>query len=271
MCLLTVLFGVHPEAPVVVGANRDERYARATEPVQLLRSVAPRTLGGRDVLAGGTWLAVNEHGVYAGITNRPSAAGRDPARRSRGELPLLLTEHPSAERAIAALRAKVCCPDYNACWLLVGDREALFYVAIGDDEQPGITELSPGVHVLENRPLTTFSAKAEMVRGALGPAATWRGPQLVKALHAVLASHDQPSPHLVGREATEPARRAELKAACVHTADYGTRSSTVITLAADPGRPPRVHYADGAPCASPLEDVSRVLGAPGGSRGPLRE
>ena len=44
-------------------------------------------LGGRDELAGGTWLAVNEHGVVAGLTNQPAAVGRDASKRSRGEMP----------------------------------------------------------------------------------------------------------------------------------------------------------------------------------------
>ena len=53
----------------------------------------PRILGGRDEKAGGTWLAVNEHGVVAGLTNRPAPDGADPARRSRGEIPLALAAH----------------------------------------------------------------------------------------------------------------------------------------------------------------------------------
>src|SRR2546429_9416944 len=102
MCLLAVLFHAHPEAPVVIAANRDELYARAAEAIQVLRPSAPRILGGRDVLAGGTWLAVNEHGVYAGVTNRPAATGRDPSRRSRGELPPAPADHtPASETGVA--------------------------------------------------------------------------------------------------------------------------------------------------------------------------
>jgi uncharacterized protein with NRDE domain len=257
MCLLAVLFRVHPEAPVVLAANRDERYARETEPIQVLRSAGPRILGGRDALGGGTWLAVNEHGAYAGITNRPVANGRDASRRSRGEFPAMLTGHVSAEDAVQAFGEAVCCADYNPCWLLVGDRDALFYVAVGDTEKPAITKLGPGIHVLENRPLDAFSAKAAMVRDALVPATTWRGPALVSGLHAVLRSHDRPSLGADGGDAGPP-RRVELTAACVHTPDYGTRSSTVIVVPYDRARAPGVRYADGAPCTSPLDDASRL-------------
>ena len=76
-----------PGFPLVVAANRDERLDRPAHSLCVLREHAPRILGGRDDLAGGTWLAVNEHGVVAGLTNRPSPGGRDPTKRSRGELP----------------------------------------------------------------------------------------------------------------------------------------------------------------------------------------
>ena len=79
MCLLIAMFGVVPDAPLIVAANRDERFDRPAVPITVLRERRPRILGGRDELAGGTWLAVNEHGVVAGLTNQPSFNGRDPA------------------------------------------------------------------------------------------------------------------------------------------------------------------------------------------------
>jgi uncharacterized protein with NRDE domain len=259
MCLLAVLFHAHPEAPVVIAANRDERYARAAEAIQVLRESAPRILGGRDVLAGGTWLAVNEHGVYAGVTNRPSPTGRDPSRRSRGELPLTLANHQRARDAVAAFRKRIRCSEYNPCWLLVGDRDALFYVVVGGNEAPAVEELSPGVHVLENRPLAPASAKAEMIRLALLPAPGWLGPTLLGKLHGVLGSHDLPTADL-REEGDESAstRPPQVHAACVHTPDYGTRSAALILVPFAPERAPQVHYADGPPCITPLEDASHL-------------
>ena len=66
------------------------RSNRPAQPMTVLRDAGPRVLGGRDQLAGGTWLAVNDAGVVAGLTNRPTKGQRDPAKRSRGELPLRL-------------------------------------------------------------------------------------------------------------------------------------------------------------------------------------
>ena len=67
MCLLIALFQVVDDAPLIVAANRDEQFTRPAVTMTVLRERDPRVLGGRDELAGGTWLAVNEHGVVAEI------------------------------------------------------------------------------------------------------------------------------------------------------------------------------------------------------------
>ena len=38
----------------------------------------------------------NQHGVVAGLTNRPAPGGRDLSKRSRGELPLMAAEQRTA-------------------------------------------------------------------------------------------------------------------------------------------------------------------------------
>ena len=51
-------------------------------------------MGGRDLVAGGTWLAVDDGGTVCAVTNRHPGTGKpeppDPTRRSRGEIPLSL-------------------------------------------------------------------------------------------------------------------------------------------------------------------------------------
>lgn len=250
MCLLTVLFRVHPEAPLVVAANRDERLDRPAEPMRVLR-VVPRTLGGRDAKAGGTWLAVNRSGVIAGLTNQPAPAGADAARRTRGELPVLFTAEADAEVGVRLHAGRLRCEDYNACWLLVGDRDALFFVAVEGKGPPRATPLRPGVHVLENAPLEPVSPKAARVAAALSGAASWRGDDLVAGLAEVLRDHDVPD---------GPAREGRpmaLGAPCVHAGPYGTRSSTIILV--PPGAAsPRVLFADGPPCRAAFEERSSL-------------
>src|SRR4051812_22050566 len=160
-----MLTRVHPDAPLIVGANRDELLERPAIPMSVLRESNPRILGGRDELAGGTWLAVNEFGVVAGLTNRPTGGQRDPSKRTRGELPLALAGHRSAAAAVEAFASHYRPSDFNPSWLLVGDREGAFGIDMTGDGAPVVTPMAPGVHVLENRPADTPSPKVDHVRG----------------------------------------------------------------------------------------------------------
>ena len=259
MCLLIALFQVVPGAPLMIAANRDERLDRPAVAMTVLREAGPRILGGRDELAGGTWLAVNEYGLVAGLTNQPSASGRDPGKKSRGELPLAFAAHKYAADAVAAVAAALNPDDYNPCWMLIGDRRSLFSVGLAGAGGPHVEQLGPGVHVLENAPLHAPSAKAGLVRGLIsdgraaqpdqGPAGTQ------DALDAVLRVH-QPA---VAQPRTDDTGRvwpAEISAPCVHTPEYGTRSAMTVCLP-DSGVPV-VRVADGRPCEVPFVEVTRL-------------
>ena len=134
MCLLVVCSRIVAGIPLVIAANRDELLDRPATSMTVLQETSPVILGGRDEKAGGTWLAVNECGVVAGVTNRPSPSARDPNRRSRGELPLLLAAEATASAAVAAFSTGVEPSCYNPAWLLVGDRLSLFYIELGGVE-----------------------------------------------------------------------------------------------------------------------------------------
>ncbi len=265
VCLLIALFGVVPGVPLLIAANRDEMYERPADPITVLRAAQPRILGGRDELAGGTWLAVNEHGVVAGLTNQPTGA-RDPAKRSRGELPLAFAAYPDAKTAVTEVCARLDPSDYNPCWMLVGDRHALFSVDLSGGHRAGVEELPPGRYVLENAPLRQPSAKQQRVAGLVAAldGAGLDGAGRVEAgldeagrvearLAAVLRDHQPaagPRPPGPGR----PARPPELSAACVHTERYGTRSAMIVRVGQS--GEPRVSVAAGPPCVTPLLDVT---------------
>ena len=259
MCLLAVLHRSHPEAPLIVAANRDELLAREATSMTVLEDGPPRILGGRDHAAGGTWLAINEHGVVGGLTNRP-AGRRDPARRSRGEWPLLLARFATAAAAAEAFVAAFAPADFNPGWVLVGDGRELFYIDMtGAAAQP--VALDPGIHILENRPLDGASAKVELVRRRLGGIASARGAELTDRLRSLLASHAVPEEgERAERFAGSPPRPPAANAACVHLGMYGTRSSTIVR--ARPGAAPRIWSSDGPPCTAPLVEVTDLWAAP---------
>ncbi|HEY5251745.1 MAG TPA: NRDE family protein [Acidimicrobiales bacterium] len=261
MCLLVMAFGLDPEAPLVVAANRDEWLDRPATSMTVLRESHPRILGGRDERAGGTWLAVNQYGLVAGLTNRPLPDGVDPTKRTRGELPLALASHRTAAEAVEDFVRRFSPSDYNPAWFLVGDRTSLYCIDLSNGPRPLALELGPGVHVLENIAFGEPSKKVDQVRQLLGPPDLLRGPDLLSKLSVVLADHSVPSDlgrstELAASGSESPkGRRPETLAACVHTDDYGTRSSTLIRVPADTDAFPEVQYADGHPCTAPFIDA----------------
>lgn len=250
MCLLVVLSRVHPATPLVVAANRDEWLSRPALPCAVLQERGPRILGGRDELAGGTWLAVNEHGVFAGLTNQPTPI-RDPSRRSRGELPLALVQHASARAAVDAFLPRHRPADYSPAWLLVGDRQALFLLDMTAGDEARVVELLPGLHVLENRAWGAPSAKVRAVRAQMGAIVPGDDESLVGQLSAVLRSHQIPDGP-AGHSGVEGfVRPPETEANCVHAGPYGTRSASIL-LVRVASEPPRLWISEGPPCTHEL-------------------
>ena len=86
MCLIYVAWRRHPRHRLVVAANRDEFHARPALPVHWWDDT-PGVLAGRDLEAGGTWMAVGTGGRFAAITNYPDPVPeRIPGAPSRGAL-----------------------------------------------------------------------------------------------------------------------------------------------------------------------------------------
>ena len=259
MCLLLVGFRAGFDVPLVVGANRDERYDRPADPVRR-RGAAPRILAGLDVEAGGTWLAANEAGVVAALTNQPVELGRDPSKRTRGELPFLLAAARSAREGVDALIETVDPQAYNPCSVLVGDRSCLFSLELGTATTVQARELPPGRYGLENRPFGVETPKTRFVQARFdGIDATATGELLRDALRTILADH-RPAPRRAGE--TEP-RRPEQLAACVHGERSGTRSSLIVVVPPGAGLA-EVWSADGPPCTTPYRNVSGEWDRPAG-------
>jgi uncharacterized protein with NRDE domain len=88
MCLIAMAWGVSPQYPLVIAANRDEFYARPTAPLARWTTQAGHTIvSGRDLRDGGTWMGFADNGRFAMLTNVRNPAATPPAQpRSRGAL-----------------------------------------------------------------------------------------------------------------------------------------------------------------------------------------
>jgi uncharacterized protein with NRDE domain len=244
--------------PLIVGANRDERTDRPATAIAMLRDKQPRILGGRDEQAGGTWMAVNEYGVMCALTNRPTADGPDPSKKSRGRLPLVAAMARTAAEGADALTEELATSSYNPAWLLVADRQSLHYLAVGPDESSEPQQLDPGLHVLENAALEIPSVKVDHVRAALSEAEA-AGTPFWEALPAVLGDHTVPEPPSGTHRFQDGRERIEATlAACVHAEGYGTRSSSLVRVSEVATGLPEILVADGPPCTTPFVDATSL-------------
>lgn len=241
MCTLALFHRPGGARPVVLAANRDEFYARPTAGPGLL-ATEPWIVGGRDIVAGGTWLGLNADGLVAGLLNRRTANAIDPTRRSRGQLCLDALRHNSVLSAatfVCAQRAD----HYNPFNLLLASPAAA--CVIGNISGAMVRQdLTPGVHLLTNLEINDFEcpriAKSYGLFSALAPAIDASDPEtLCAALRAVLADHSTP---------LDPRAHAPLNNLCVHTEMYGTRSATIVLAQASPTVQWHMWYAPGPPC-----------------------
>lgn len=165
MCLLA--FDYRPDAPVCLHlvANRDEFHARPSAALGRWGD-HPDIIGGRDLQAGGTWLAAHRRGRFAAVTNV-----RDPALRvpqdapSRGHLVRKALESSdllSCLRDLAEHQAQY----YAGFNLLVGDADGLWHLHRARDSTY-LTPVSPGIHAISNADLDTPWPKAELARQGL--------------------------------------------------------------------------------------------------------
>ena len=149
MCTILLAWRCHPDAPVILAANRDELIARASAAPGVL-SASPLVMGGRDLVAGGTWLAVDAGGTVCAVTNRHPATGKpappDPTRRSRGEIPLSLLT--GAARDIAARLAVLGPGRYNPVNVAWVSAERALVAEVDDSGPVRVIDLQPGAHVL---------------------------------------------------------------------------------------------------------------------------
>jgi len=137
MCSIVILHRPGHPWPVLIGANRDEMLDRPWDPPGRYWPDRPEVVAGRDRLAGGSWLGLNDEGVVAGILNRINSLGPQPGRRSRGELVLEALDHADAAEAAWAL-ADLNPLAYRSFNMVVADNRSAFWLRNLGDSAEGI-------------------------------------------------------------------------------------------------------------------------------------
>ena len=112
----------------MIAANRDEMADRPWSPPARHWPDRPDVTAGRDDLAGGSWLGINETGVVVAILNRRGTLGPMDGMRSRGELVLDALDHADAVEAVEALSA-LDPAAYRSFNMVIADNRDVFWLA----------------------------------------------------------------------------------------------------------------------------------------------
>jgi len=240
MCLLAIQYQLVPGAPVLVAANREEFYERPTQP-PTIQSGKPRVLCGIDAQAGGTWLGVNQHGLFAAACNRRRSVPSYPSR-SRGVLCRDLLKADSARQACDMAMEELASGRYDGVNYVCADRDSGWVVCSGDELEA--IELREGLSILGGTGVNdVHDPRAELARRLL-----------------TLQTLDSPVKFLAvaSKVFARPPAAPGRPTIVTRDADRGTVSSTLLSLGIKP-RDAIYQYAPGPPDQTKYEDYSPLL------------
>ena len=222
MCLITFAYHAHPKYKFILAANRDEFYTRPTKPADWWQD-QPEILGGRDLLAMGTWMGISKNGRFAAVTNYRDLKNIKSDVKSRGHLPthfLLGTSSPNDY----ASKVQKNGADYNGFNLIVLENE----MAYAGNYSENSYELGFGVYGLSNALLDTPWPKVEKAKFEFD-CLIQKGFQLENLIE-MMDDTEQAADELLPDTGLDYEREKALSAICIRTPEYGTCCSTALTI-----------------------------------------
>jgi uncharacterized protein with NRDE domain len=207
--------------PLILAGNRDEFHGRPTS-IADWWSDKPDILGGRDLQAGGTWLALHRKGRFATVTNYRDAEPVSAKFLSRGHL---VTGFLESDQSPLDYLESIDGSKYAGFNLIVGDASKAAYLS-NRDVRP--RELRAGLYGLSNALLDGPWDKVERSKRGL---ATLLHQDAVNETTLLCLLNDR---NLGPVEEVEAERLGfaiahAITAPFIVTPEYGTRCSTVVT------------------------------------------
>lgn len=224
MCLIFISINNHPTYKLIIAANRDEFYNRKTAAADFWED-KPNILGGRDLEACGTWMAMTKIGRIGMITNYRDPQNINPKAPSRGELVSDYLEkgtHGLSYLNSIELKAK----DYNGFNLIVGTQDELWYLS---NYKKGIEKLKPGLFGLSNHLLETPWPKIIRGKEKLAPLLKEKTID-TKNVFEVLCDSQQAIDENLPNTGIGLERERMLSSMFIKSPNYGSRCSTVVLI-----------------------------------------
>ncbi|MCP4301193.1 MAG: NRDE family protein [Gammaproteobacteria bacterium] len=220
MCLVVLAIGQSTLYPLILAANRDEFHGRPTQKADWWPD-KPNVIGGRDLQAGGTWLALHRNGRFATVTNYRDAEPVSAKFRSRGHL---VTEFLESDQSPLDYLEAIDGPSYAGFNLIVGDARNVAYLSNRGAE---LCELPAGLYGLSNALLDGPWDKVERSKRGL---ATLLDHDTVNETTLLRLLDDRKLGPIEEVEAERLgfAKAHAITAPFIVTPEYGTRCSTVV-------------------------------------------
>lgn len=232
MCLAVIAFEAHADWPLIVLANRDEFHTRASRTLAPWPT-QPDILGGIDLEAGGTWLALDNAGRLALLTNVRDPLKHKAKAPSRGELAArFITNEIAGEDFLNELSDTA--HQYNGFNLLIaeptndGTRGASKLWHASNYQRPFVHSIDAGVHGLSNAVLNTPWPKTEQTKTKLSqflPNMAEPDPDALIRIMLDTTSADEASLPATG---VSRERERLLAPAFIVSPEYGTRCTTLV-------------------------------------------
>ena len=226
MCLIVFSYQENKEnskafpGSLILAANRDEYYERPTKSMHWWEP--EKILAGKDLQAGGTWLAVSDDGRFAAITNYKELINGKADLKTRGEL----VSNYITSKGLSSIDylENIKGINYAGFNLLLGDKKGIYYFSNRTEE---IDKLEPGIHAVGNLLLNSQTKKSIKVKNQFKELLQTNPDEVALIEFMKRDSGDLSDLDMAGFKETE---HEEIPYRFIKSDFYGTRCTTLLTI-----------------------------------------
>ncbi|NIQ07771.1 MAG: bifunctional phosphopantothenoylcysteine decarboxylase/phosphopantothenate--cysteine ligase CoaBC [Candidatus Korarchaeota archaeon] len=268
MCNLILLYKVIDNFPIIGLHSRYEAKNRPETPPRVLK-YTHRVYAPVDVPSHGSWVGINEHQVFAAITNQYSTVKRNKIR-SRG---ILLTEalgiSTSADEALTYIQEELSKDLYKTANFVIADPKKAFHLIY--DEKRTLRKLGAGTHVITT--LTPLDEKKmnEKMKKILSRAKS-RKKRSVTLLQGIEDTPLTGVIHRLKRISRDHKGGLSRRSICYHDPRGKMRqtSATIVVVGGETIDSSKIFYAPGNPCKHQYIDYAHLFQGESISDGEIR-
>tara|TARA_Y100001970_G_scaffold294373_1_gene452197 strand:- start:104729 stop:105475 length:747 start_codon:yes stop_codon:yes gene_type:complete len=238
MCTAIILRRPNHRWPLILAANRDEMRDRDWEAPGRHWNSCRQIIGGRDKVAGGSWIGINDYGLVAVILNRSGSLGPSKNQSSRGNVVVNALKYSTPSQAISTLLEKGL-DQYSGFNLLIADTSECLWLRHDTKSHPQVKNVQNGLSMITNRDLNDQTC----------PKISYYKNKFTSAKSPNIESGDLSDwEKILSDDEGNSSSRAKNTAICLNTPDYGTVNSSIIGMRIYNSRPQSVFFfCDGAP------------------------